>query len=89
MSHTRMVPSQLQEANTVSSFAHPCKCIVSTWSDLGVVSIYQFDKHFAAIEASVSGPTVNELNANRFSVSQAISVKVSRWIGREMLQVDY
>ena len=35
----------------------PGKCIVSTWSDLGVVSIYQFDKHFAAIEASVSGPT--------------------------------
>ena len=33
------------------------KCIVSTWSDLGVVNIYEFDKHFAAIEASVSGPT--------------------------------
>ena len=33
------------------------KCIVSTWSDLGVVNIYEFDKHFAAIDASVSGPT--------------------------------
>ena len=35
----------------------PEKCIVSTWSDLGVVNIYQLDKHFAAVEASVSGPT--------------------------------